>query len=213
MSCGGEDRGAGKQRGLEGKGVGDVSWMSVGEPAGQHAADACSEDEGCHGDNRNEDRESAGVSDSEAALDHVAGHGGGEDVSEAEIADGIDDPGREGQSEQDERQRMAEVRPRLLVEHRDMQLLAVHGESGDTLTEAESPMVAVSVEMERVDRRDVPILAVLLMRVPVELINGAARVRKACPRDDRLRCNAAIGRLCVSSMTMARLWDHWRCPF
>ena len=46
----------------------------------------------------------------------IAGHVGGEHVPEAEIADRVDGPGRESQREQGERQRMKQVRGRLLGE-------------------------------------------------------------------------------------------------
>ena len=92
--------------------------MAIRETARQHSADAGSEDERGGRDDRRDDRESAGASDAEAEQDDVAGHVRREHVAEAEVADGVDGPGRKGQRQQSQRQGMAEVRGGLLGEGR-----------------------------------------------------------------------------------------------
>jgi hypothetical protein len=75
--------------------------------SGQSAAQPRTDEETGEGNRRWGDREALGAGQGEAEHHDVAGLQPGENTTEAEIADGIDDAGRERQHNHDERERSA----------------------------------------------------------------------------------------------------------
>ncbi len=96
----GEDGGAAEQPRLERERDAEVAGGGCGESGDEAPAGARAEEEGGKRDERGEHGQPAGVGEPEAEQHDVAGHVGGEDVAKAEVADGVDEPGGNGQREQ-----------------------------------------------------------------------------------------------------------------
>jgi ATP/maltotriose-dependent transcriptional regulator MalT len=76
--------------------------VAVSDPLGEDAPEAGAHEEGHERDQRRDDRKPTAAGDAEAQQDDVPGHVGGKDPTQSQVADGVDQAGRERQHEERE---------------------------------------------------------------------------------------------------------------